>query len=712
MKTEKRTLLRLISLALACALCLGALPGFAEKGESGANLDAALNFLHSHLDGGEKDPDTVMPYQMTMEDIQALNPGSTVIDIYNNQGYLSLLVGKFYDGKVEDMEDGILSIRGMASLLGFGKGCEFYAVYKSRNNMGYTFYTYQQRYGGYTLRNATLRVAVDPDGYTAGLSCSFVPNAGTEPQDPVIGAAEAMRIVQQQYSFLNLTVYRDCTVRMALPFGNRVFNCWVVYTDNPYATSSFDMPYLEHFVTTYGEYVCNMPANMFARDTEVALDNSAYFDVMKAETYRTTVTLEDGSRRVLEVPVSYNENDGKYYLIDPERKIAVAQYYDFNYNDYALNFVTSDTVDGWPQNNLLAYANYIIMYDFYAGYGIRSVDGFETPILITVGWCDEKGRAVDNACFYGVINGWACFGVSDINHMSDCLDIVGHEYTHGITRQSVQGFQYSNVTGAISEAYSDIMGNLAEMSLGYTADRSWLVGEKAGIPLRNMGSPNEYRQPGFVGDRYYKAAVLAPLSEANDNGGVHDNSSLLGRIAYLMDQTDMNYEEQISMWLMAIEMLTPLSDYSDLHGALLFSLKMNGLLEKYGPALNRAFEAAGLNEDWDRTYMSVEKEGCGRVTVRLSGTAAQLPVIVAFYETNGQYVDSAYTDPDGAASALLAAGQYIAAILKMNDDGTVSVWRYTANGWSDDPNSLYLPFRVKAGTTLEFRADGRQDPGI
>ena len=716
----RKQILRITAWVTACALCLFSFQGFAENGNSTVDIDVWMNILSDLSEKKTESPDEnityqtepsdeYMPYQMTMDDIQALNPGSTVIDIYNNDGYLSLLVGKFYEGKVTNMEEGIESILGMATMLGFGKGCAFYCIYKSHNNNnGYTFYTYQQRYGGYTLRNATLRVAVDPEGYTAGLSCSFIPNVGTESQDPVISAKKAEQIVRQEYASLNLNVYSGRTVRMALPFLNRIFNCWVVYTDNPYATASFDMPYLEHFVTTDGIYLRNMPVNVFAGDRDTALGNTSYFDVMTVETYRTKVILEDGSERSIEVPVSYNANDGKYYLMDPSRKIAVAQYYDFNYLDYSLNFVTSDTIDGWSQNNLLAYANYIIMYDFYADYGIRSVDGFETPILITVGWCDGNHNPVDNACFYGLINGWACFGVSDINHMSDCLDFVGHEYTHGYTSQSMQGSLYENATGAINEAYSDIIGNLAEMSLGYTEDTDWLIGEKTGTPYRSMSNPNEYSQPAFVGDRFYKAAVLAPDSDLNDNGGVHDNCSLLGHIAWKMDQTGLSRAKQISMWLMAVEMLTPCSDYSDLHGALLFSMKINGLKE-YGPAMNAAFEEAGFNEDWNKTYLLVEKEGCGRVTARLGGTMASQRVAVGFYTQNGTFVDAAYVDPDGTASALLPAGKYIAAIIRMKDNGSLECRWYTSSGWKT--NGLGEPFTLKAGETMELPDNGQQKTG-
>lgn len=644
-----------------------------------------------------------MPRQMTIEDIQALNPNTTVIDIYTNQGYLSTLIGKYYEGKVTNFEEGVLSIQGMASLLGLSKGSNFFAVYSERNNQGYTFYTYQQRYGGVTLQYATLRIVVDPDGYTAGLSCSFIPNIGTASQEPAIGARDAEALVEKIFSGLNLTYYSEHTMRLAIPFNNRVYNCWVVYTNNPDATVSFDMPYIEHCVTTDGKYLTMIPASDFAIDSADALDNSTYFEGMEVQTLTKTLRLEDGSERTVSVPVSYNPRDSKFYLMDPSRKIAVAQYYDFNYNFYDVNFVTSDTVDGWSQNNLLAYANYIVMYDFYADHGIRSVDGFGTPILVTVGWCEKDGTPVNNACYYGLLNGWACFGVSDVNHASDCVDVVGHEFTHGITYNSMQGCIYQNETGAMNEAYSDIMGNLAEMSMDYTADRTWLIAERSGKISRSMSDPNAHQQPAFVGDLYYTPSVSIPNFDVNDLGGVHGNNSLVGHIAYKMDQAGMTYEQQISMWLNSIELLTPRSDYQDLHGALLFALKINGMLQQFGPALNRAFAEAGLNDDWTESYRSAAREGCGRATLLVGEDFLADPCVVMFVNVETRKMFCSYPEESGTVSVLLPAGVYIAQLGKLTNNKP-QYFNYTESGWKSTGGFLQIPVEDGGVTDLTKRS--------
>ena len=642
--------------------------------QNGDSSDAGKNSNKNTVENQD-----TSPKQLTIEDIQAMN-SSTVVDIYHNNGYLSTLVGKFYDKQVTNVEEAVESIKGLAVLLGLTKGCEFFAVYYEKDNDGYTYYTLQQRYGGLTLQYSTMRIVVDPDGYTAGLTSSFQPNVGTAPAEDAISKTEAENVVKQKYSSLNLKYFEDYTIRLAATFNNVVYNCWVVYTDNPDASASFDMPYVEHYIASSdGTYLTAIPANTFASSNKNIMNTDGYFENLTTQTVSKTVKMADGSSKTLTVPVSKNSKDGKYYLIDPERKIAVAQYKDFYYSGI-VNMVSSSTQDGWTDNNLLAYDNYIKAYDFYAERGIKSVDGFGVPMLVTVGYCDQQGNPVDNACFYGINQGWACFAVSDANRYSDCLDVVAHEFTHGVTRSSMQGTAYRNETGSINESYSDIMGNLCEMICDQTTDRNWLIAENSGAVMRDMGNPNNYAQPGYVGDVYYVPSVLTPDVNYNDNGGVHVNNSLVGHMAYLLDKAGMTMDEQFSMWATSIELLTPLSDYMDLHGILLFSLKINGMLQKYGMTVNKAFADAGLNDDWDSSYLTATKDGYGRVQFSTDGYIAGLASCVLFATSSGQVVSTSYPDKNGVVSTLLPQGEYIAQIQLLENDQT-GAYNYTGSGW-------------------------------
>ena len=132
--------------------------------------------------------------QLTETDIQNMNQGNARM-VYNKQGYLVFLNGRYSDLVVKDYEDAVATIQPMASLLGLSAGSEFFASFATRDKQGYTYYTFQQRYGDLTILYATLKVIVDPDGYTAGLTCSFTPNIGSHHPEKEITPEEAVAIL-------------------------------------------------------------------------------------------------------------------------------------------------------------------------------------------------------------------------------------------------------------------------------------------------------------------------------------------------------------------------------------------------------------------------------------------------------------------------------------------------------------------------------------
>ena len=131
--------------------------------------------------------------QLTETDIQKMNDNKAVF-VYSDENYVTTLVGKYYDEKINDYEDAVESLNGVASLIGLSAGSEFFCVFGEQDSKGYTYYTFQQKYGGLTLQYATLKVIVDPEGYAAGLSCSFTPDVGIAEEKTFISAAQAEAI--------------------------------------------------------------------------------------------------------------------------------------------------------------------------------------------------------------------------------------------------------------------------------------------------------------------------------------------------------------------------------------------------------------------------------------------------------------------------------------------------------------------------------------
>ncbi|MFJ3914070.1 M4 family metallopeptidase [Streptomyces vinaceus] len=76
------------------------------------------------------------------------------------------------------------------------------------------------------------------------------------------------------------------------------------------------------------------------------------------------------------------------------------------------------------------------------------------------------------------------------------LDVAGHEMSHGVTAATA-GLEYSNESGGLNEATSDIMGTSVEFYANNPSDPGdYLIGEKIdingdGTPLRYMDKPSK-----------------------------------------------------------------------------------------------------------------------------------------------------------------------------------------------------------------------------
>ncbi|HET8605090.1 MAG TPA: M4 family metallopeptidase [Marmoricola sp.] len=134
---------------------------------------------------------------------------------------------------------------------------------------------------------------------------------------------------------------------------------------------------------------------------------------------------------------------------------------------------------------------------------------------------------------------------------SSADDVVGHELTHSVTEHTSNLF-YWYQSGAIDESMSDVMGELVDQWDGLGTDTEanrWVLGEDlpASVgPVRDMADPTT-APPGAVGfiaqpDRmtstlyYAKQAQDSRTGQAypDDNGGVHVNSGVGNKAAYLV----------------------------------------------------------------------------------------------------------------------------------------------------------------------------------
>ncbi len=100
------------------------------------------------------------------------------------------------------------------------------------------------------------------------------------------------------------------------------------------------------------------------------------------------------------------------------------------------------------------------------------------------------------------------------------LDVAAHEFTHAVISET-SNLLYLNQSGALNESFADVMAALV--------DGDWLIAEdrteKPSPPIRSLAEPPKYGQPDTAGGYVTTMA---------DNGGVHTNSGIPNKVAYLI----------------------------------------------------------------------------------------------------------------------------------------------------------------------------------
>jgi len=157
-------------------------------------------------------------------------------------------------------------------------------------------------------------------------------------------------------------------------------------------------------------------------------------------------------------------------------------------------------------------------------FGYTGVDGDSMALINIV----HVGNGMVNAFWNG---SWASYGDGSGTWTPlTSLDVVGHEFTHGVTGNTA-GLIYMNESGALNESFSDIFGTLVEYR-GDPSTADYLIGEDfdgASDGFRNMMNPNADDNPDTYQGNFWEFGSF-------DNGGVHINSGVQNFWFYLLSE--------------------------------------------------------------------------------------------------------------------------------------------------------------------------------
>lgn len=679
---------------------------------------------------GDDDKDTATPQQETSdieggeeaegdeeyEDYDWDSEYADRIDVEDtlDLGTTATFVGSnFYDGTVNNEDDALDVVYAALEIMGGddNTGLELDAI-DGPTKEGNTYYTFRQFADDIKVYGAAVKLAVDKNGQVIGLNSTLV--NGIDANKSVnwsIDASEAEAIVKQMYedNDIKVRVIPNVTEQTLLPVdGVEIVShyVWVVYTTNPY--DDVHTAYLANYVDCGGEYLYSNPVSAPSDLDSLSGSGAAFaFEGLVADTWKGTVKKYHGEKEEVTIPVAKDPQTGDIYLADVDRKVMCADYADFDYHD---TLTPRTAVNGkFTDGDVLIYKAFLEIYDYYDSLGWYGPDGDGSPVLLLLDWIDEDGKPVHNACYSGKIQGFDVFQFNRDEPDGEAYDTMAHEFTHAVTGAIMITNLYTNDYGAINEAMSDICGNLIESILGKTDDKTWLIMENGIEPIRSMSSPHDFRQPAFVWDKYYVPAASYP-SGANDNGGVHTNSSLLNLIAYRLNESGMDQNDQLNYWMNVAYMLTPRTDYELIACILPWALEIVGQ-EKYMDVLNKAIAETGIAD------MSLPDKVSGNLAnFRLVFPrddileAYNVTATVYNYDTEEE-ISTWAQDESNLISISIDPGNCVFMISIADEDtGEEAVLIRAKDGWEVydygefDPNGITLDniIELKAGQIVEF----------
>lgn len=368
-------------------------------------------------------------------------------------------------------------------------------------------------------------------------------------------------------------------------------------------------------------------------------------------------------------------------------------------------------------------------YDFFFDhFGRDSVDGKGFPLTATVDACPENSSPTSCPWRNASSNGREVkFG----DGYAAADDVVAHEFTHNYTRRSSALFYYMQ-SGAINEALSDIFGEFIDFANSAGSDgptHRWLHGEDitGSGTNRDMAHPPAFNDPDRMGSPLYHSAE-------SDSGGVHTNSGVANKAAYLLTDGDTFNGQTVSglgstkaarlFFTVNDDMLVSGSDYNDLANALtqacanLAGAAVDGFTEADCTEVEKTIAATEMDENPSaaptRTTTQCPPGEPYATAIRLDdleGSTAYTPQTVTGSEVTASEVWRIYSgyatsgvrslygdDPDEVSDTALRMTAPITL-----PDGAILHFRH-AFGFEDDEDQTY------DGGVLEYSTDGESGP--
>lgn len=566
-----------------------------------------------------------------IQNLAEINGGTTPFISCDNNNIPSYIDGRFSDKIVKSSQDAIDALNDIHHIMQFENAeQEFVEVYA--DTVGNTvFYRLQQVYHNVDVSRHQLVIATDRSGVIQSLTGHYYPNLNMD-TSPQISMEKAREIVRRD-SELDRVACKGLNVYTHI--GKTPELVWI-------------------FKTFYDDYT-------------ISANDGRIITVFSTMISSDTGTGTDFNGDTVEFPISIQNNE--FVMSDESRKIEM---YD------AQGRSAPDDILKYNDNNPILWSNHPEAISLYAN--IRKTYDYYLNVLGRNG-TDNKGRTIQGlVCWCGgwtnifkvhvnCKNAYAMSGLDGydliyfghlLSYSTRRLDVVAHEFTHSVSywtwesnKNGARIQHYLNAAGAINDAYSDILGSL--IYSGSISDYGEKEnGEPSRTPSKPVVSTMAQAEAGFCykeGD--HKDHVV--LGQDCDNGHVHDNSTLLTYVAYLIDQNwpTANHGDELatlfykSMYFLATNNERELG-FVDFGSAVLASAKSMNMSQEKQQVIIDSLNKVGIHyKDGEATLAfhhiigevknAKTKEGIPNVQVYGTRTSWGIGGGVAYTDWNGNY---------------------------------------------------------------------------
>ncbi len=488
-----------------------------------------------------------------------------------------------YDGLVLDENNAMEALIALSPLLWINDARKEFKVENVKSmDESTTVYEFRQYYEGIPVKNGILSMQVNTEGNISIIRGEYKNIADINTNEK-ISREDAIKLAKEFLKKKNNRLYDDM-----IGWCDGL----LIYGDNDYDVILYEI-FFDYEINDYPFMAVTVDANngeIIGSRTNVVydiypsvpfevagqLDNDYYRSYVKNHKYGMDDRFLD-SHRLQQLESVYWEPYKEVKLVDTVRNISIYQSITNDITNIGdINQVLPVRVDDpvyiLPNASAVdALKNLEYIYDYYIKLdNVTSAQGNMLNVIVNTDSCYGIDKH-DNACMKGPYELYiGKRNDSSAPEYSVFIDILGHEYTHGITYVKSQIYNNINptlnneqlqksVNLALGEGFADVFGVLiAAEYLQKQIDNPeiWFYGEDTNDPFRDRNIPeaktNEYLITNIYDYNY----------DYNSEYGTdcHDATTLLSYPAYLMasggiykdPEKSLNADELCKLWYDAL----------------------------------------------------------------------------------------------------------------------------------------------------------------